>query len=84
METNLRLELKQNQEFIALEEQKKEKERLQEEEKQALVQKRELQQSVKKALNSVYRLLEVKDVDECVKEYERELANLKRPMTLSG
>lgn len=78
METNLRLELKQNQEFIALEEQKKEKERLQEEEKQALVQKRELQQSVKKALNSVYRLLEVKDVDECVKEYERELANLEK------
>lgn len=78
METNLRLELKQNQEFIALEEQKKEKERLQEEEKQALVQKRELQQSVKKALNSVYRLLEVKDVDECVKEYEHELANLEK------
>lgn len=48
METNLRLELKQNQEFIALEEQKKERERLKEEEKQALAEKRELQQSVKK------------------------------------
>lgn len=76
METNLRLELKQNQEFIALEEQKKEKERLQEEEEQALVEKRELQHSVKKALNAVYRLLEVKDVDDCIKEYEQELANL--------
>lgn len=76
METNLRLELKQNQEFIALEEQKKEKERLQEEEKQALVEKRELQHSVKQALNAAYRLLEVKDVDECMKEYEHELANL--------
>ena len=53
METNLRLELKQNQEFIALEEQKKERERLKEEEKQALIEKRELQQSVKQALNAV-------------------------------
>lgn len=76
METNLRLELKQNQEFIALEEQKKEKERLQEEEKQAIAEKRELQNSVKKALNAAYRLLEVKDADGCIKEYEHELANL--------
>lgn len=76
METNLRVELRQNQEFLALEEQKKEKERLKEEEKQALSEKRELQQSVKKALNAVYRLLELKDVDACIGEYERELANL--------
>lgn len=78
METNLRLELKQNQEFIALEEQKKEKERLKEEERQALIEKRELQQSVKKALNAVYQLLEVKDVDTCIREYECELTNLEK------
>lgn len=78
METNLRLELKQNQEFIALEEQKKERERLKDEEKQVLAEKRELQQSVKKALDAVYRLLEVKDVDACIQEYERELANLEK------
>lgn len=78
METNLRLELKQNQEFIALEEQKKERERLKEEEKQALAEKRELQQSVRKALDAVYRLLEVKDVDACIQEYERELVNLEK------
>lgn len=76
METNLRLELKQNQEFIALEEQKKERERLKEEEKQALAEKRELQKSVKKALNAVSQLLEVKDADVCVREYGRELAKL--------
>lgn len=76
METNLRLELKQNQEFIALEEQKKNKERLQEEEKQALAEKKELQHSVKKALNAVYRLMEVKDADVCIKEYGHELADL--------
>lgn len=78
IETNLRLELKQNQEFIALEEQKREKERLEEEEKQALVEKRELQESVKKALDAVYRLLEVRDVDACIREYERELVNLEK------
>lgn len=78
METNLRLELKQNQEFIALEEQKKEKERLKEEEKQALMEMRELQQSVKQALNAVYQLLEVKDVDACIREYECELTNLEK------
>ncbi len=78
IERNLRRELEQNQEFIALEEQKKERERLKEEEKQALAEKRELQQSVKKALNAVYRLLEVKDVDACIREYERELANLEK------
>lgn len=78
METNLRLELKQNQEFIALEEQKKERERLKEEESQALSEKRELQKSVKKALNAAYRLLEVRDVDACVREYERELKNLEK------
>lgn len=78
METNLRLELKQNQEFIALEEQKKERERLKEEEAQALSEKRELLKSVKKALNAAYRLLEVRDADACVREYERELRNLEK------
>lgn len=78
METNLRLELKQNQEFIALEEQKKERERLKEEEKQALAEKSQLQGSVKKALNAVYRLLEVKDADPCIREYEGELAAIDR------
>lgn len=78
METNLRLELKQNQEFIALEEQKKERERLKEEESQALSEKRELLKSVKKALNAAYRLLEVRDADACVREYERELKNLEK------
>lgn len=83
METNLRLELKQNQDFIALEEQKKEEERLQEEEKQALVEKRELQHSVKKALNAVYRLLELRDIDSCVMEYEHQLENLEKTRDLA-
>ena len=71
IETNLRLELKQNQEFIALEEQKKEWERLKESENQALIEKKELLKSTKRALDGVYRLLEIKDVDPCVEEYRK-------------
>lgn len=70
METNLRLELKQNQEYLALEEQEKERKRLKEEEAVALQNRKELQKSVKRALNQAYQLLEVKDVDECVREYQ--------------
>lgn len=70
METNLRLELKQNKEYIALEEQEKERERLKDEEAGALGDKKELQRSVRKALNQTYKLLEVKDVDECIRKYQ--------------
>ncbi|MGI6018598.1 MAG: ATP-binding protein [Marvinbryantia sp.] len=69
LETNLRLELKQNKDYIALEEQEKEQVRLKEEEKQALLEKKELLDSVKKAIYKVHRLLEVKDVSSCVRKY---------------
>lgn len=69
METSLRVELKQNKEFLALEEQKKELERLQGEEKSSLEEKRELMRSVRKASDAVGKLLEVSDVDACMREY---------------
>ena len=69
METSLRVELKQNKEFLALEEQKKELERLQGEEKSSLEEKRELMRSVRKASDAVGKLLEVSDVDACIREY---------------
>ena len=69
METSLRVELKQNKEFLALEEQKKELERLQGEEKSSLEEKRELMRSVRKASDAVVKLLEVYDVDACIREY---------------
>ena len=50
IETNLRVELKQNKEFLALEEQEKILARLKEEEKTYLLEKRELLSSVKKSL----------------------------------
>ena len=69
METSLRVELKQNKEFLALEEQKKELERFQGEEKSSLEEKRELMRSVRKASDAVGKLLEVSDVDACIREY---------------
>lgn len=69
METSLRVELKQNKEYLALEEQKKELERLQGEEKSSLEEKRELMRSVRKASDAVGKLLEVSDVDACIREY---------------
>ena len=69
METSLRVELKQNKDFLALEDQKKEKERLQDEEKNCLEEKRELMRSVRKAADDVAKLLEVSDVDTCIREY---------------
>lgn len=76
METSLRVELKQNKEFLALEEQKKELERLQGEEKNSLEEKRELMRSVRKASDAVGKLLEVSDVDACIREYGDSLKQL--------
>ena len=66
IETNLRVELKQNREFLALEEQEKELERLKEEEKELLKEKGELLASVKRSLKKAEKLLEIKDVDGCI------------------
>ena len=76
METNLRVELKQNKDFLALEEQQKEKNRLLAEEKNCREEKKTLMSSVRRASKAVEKLLEVSDVDECVKEYGEMLANL--------
>lgn len=83
LETNLRLELKQNKDYIALDEQEKEKVRLKEEEKEALFEKKELLGSVKKALDKVYRLLEVKDVSSCVRKYGDMLEKVERISDIS-
>lgn len=69
IETNLRVELKQNREFLALEEQEKELERLKEEEKELLKEKGELLASVKRSLKKAEKMLEIKDVDGCIARY---------------
>ena len=76
IETNLRVELRQNQDFIALEEQKKELERFLEEEKNCLEEKRILKKSIKKSLDQMDKLLEIKDVDPCVRECRKILESI--------
>lgn len=76
IETNLRVELRQNQDFIALEEQKKELERFLEEEKNCLEEKRILKRSIKKSLDQMDKLLEIKDVDPCVRECRKILESI--------
>lgn len=76
LETMLRIELKQNAEFLALEEQRKQLERLEEEEKQQLSQKAQLKKSVKKAIISASVLEKEEDVLPCVGEYRRMLESL--------
>ena len=75
IETALRVELKQNKDFLALEEQEKELKRLEQEKEEREKEKGELLKSVKKALEQCYKLTEVKDVDPCIKVY---LAKLER------
>lgn len=76
IETNLRVELRQNQDFIALEEQKKELERFLEAEKNCLEEKRILKKSIKKSLDQMDKLLEIKDVDPCVRECRKRLESI--------
>ena len=78
METTLRLELKQNREFLALEEQERELERFKAEEKEHLSEKRELKQSVTNAMACAYKLLEIQDVDDCIREYQNVFENIEK------
>ena len=82
--TNLRVELRHNQEFVALEEEKKELERQLEKRRNALQDESELKKSVAKAAKDSERLLMgVKDAGgdsqkliSCVREYRTQLQKL--------
>ena len=82
--TNLRVELRHNQEFVALEEEKKELERQLEKRRNALQEESELKKSVAKAAKDSERLLMgVKDAGgdsqeliSCVREYRTQLQKL--------
>ena len=76
METNLRVELKQNKDFLALEDQKKEKDRLELEAKSCMDDKKELMRSIKKAIDNAEELQEVQDVDNCIREYKDALGSV--------
>lgn len=70
METNLRVELRQNQDFLALEEQKKELERLQQEEQNHLAERERLKASARKAVDKACKLLEEPDIAPCIRQYQ--------------
>ena len=76
IETNLRVELKQNKDFLALEEQNKVLDHLKEQEKACLDEKRALLFSVKKSLKKAALLLEIKDTDKCVSDYKNIFENI--------
>ena len=78
--TNLRVELRHNQEFTALEEQKKELERLREKQNAALEQEKELRKSVTQALRDCDELLKLTAEENAVfsqiRDYRSQLQNL--------
>lgn len=78
--TNLRVELRHNQEFTALEEQKKELERLREKQNAALAQEKELHKSVTQALRDCDELLKLTAEENAafsqIRDYRSQLQNL--------
>ena len=77
IETNLRVELKQNKDFLALEEQKKEKERFEAEARNCMDEKKELMRSVRKAADYAAKLQNaLPDADDCVREYSEALKQI--------
>lgn len=77
IETALRVELKQDKDFLALEEQKKAHKHLTDEKKEKEKEMLELLNIAKKGTDQCYKLLEVKDIDSCVKEYQNNLMKMK-------
>ena len=75
--TALLVEMKQNEEYQALEEQKKNLDLLQEKEREQLDERKVLLDSAKKALRKTNQLVQVRDIDSCMSEYEGMLQNLK-------
>ena len=70
IETALRVEMYENKDFIACEEQKKKIISLEEDEKDYLIEKNKLKRSVRESLEQVYQLKKIKDVHTCILEYE--------------
>lgn len=78
METALRVEMKQNKDFLALEDQKKKLEQLQDEEQERLAERAGLKRSIKTAQEYIYQLQEVKDINPCIGKYQKMLKEIDR------
>lgn len=78
LETMLRVELSQNEEFLALEQQTGKLEQLKKKEQGKLNEKRDLNQSFQKAIRQAEQLLEFQDVASCVMDYKLTMQKLKQ------
>lgn len=76
METSLCVELKQSSDFLALEEQKKERERLKSEEERYLDEKRDLTRSIRRASDMAVRLLGASYGEPCIQRYSEQLRDV--------
>ena len=80
---NLRVELLQDKDFIARDEQKKRMESLQDRKEELLAGREILMKSVKEARNQIKALLKVKDVDDCVRRYQELLLHVEEMTELA-
>lgn len=80
---SLKDELRQDKDFIALDEQKKKRERLEVRQGELLTESGHLQESIRKARKQTTELLKVKDVAECVRKYHGLLKDVNHMRELS-
>ena len=78
MEVTLRVELKQDKDFLALEDEKKQLQRLLEEEKELLQEKETLKQSIHAALDKIYKLRKLGDEDGLLQRYQDALTRVEQ------
>lgn len=80
---DLRTELASDKDFIAKDEQEKRLKELEERQEERLEDKQNLLESIEKAKQQLKKLLEVKDVADCVKQYGEDLSEIEKKTNLS-
>lgn len=80
---DLRTELASDKDFIAKDEQEKRLKELEERQAERLEEKQNLLESIEKAKRQLKKLLEVKDVADCVKTYSEDLSGIEEKTNLA-
>lgn len=80
---DLRTELASDKDFIAKDEQEKRLKELEERQAERLEEKQNLLESIEKAKRQLKKLLEVKDVADCVKKYSEDLSGIEKKTNLA-
>lgn len=81
---DLRTELASDKDFIAKDEQEKRLKELEERQAERLDEKQNLLESIEKAKRQLKKLLEVKDVADCVKTYGEDLSGIEKKTNLAA